>query len=93
MPIVWGVNASKVYTAVWIIILIGMLIVIQVYILQFRWWWTVIYSVGLIILPLVYILMKLYGSKTQADYHHLSRWTKFVMLTGIVSMVFFYFYL
>lgn len=93
MPIVWGVNAAKVYTAVWIIILVALLVIIQVYILQFRWWATVIYSFILVIAPLLYTLIKLRKSNTPAAYHRLSNLTKFVMFTGILSMVFFYFYL
>jgi 4-hydroxybenzoate polyprenyltransferase len=93
MPIVWGVNAAKVYTAVWIIILVALLAVIQVYILQFRWWWTIIYSTLLIIAPLIYILIRLRRSASQIDYHRLSRYAKIVMLTGILSMLFFYFYI
>ena len=93
MPIVWGVNAAKVYTAVWIIILVALLVIIQVYILQFRWWWTVVYSFLLIIAPLVYTLVKLRKSNTSEAYHRLSNLTKFVMFTGILSMIFFYFYL
>ncbi len=93
MPIVWGVNAAKVYIAVWLIILISILIVIQVYILQFQWWWAVVYCVPLIILPLLYIFRKLFKAVTVQDYHKLSTLLKLTMLTGIVSMTFFYFYL
>jgi 4-hydroxybenzoate polyprenyltransferase len=93
MPIVWGVNASKVYIAVWLIILIAILAVVQVYVLQFRWWYAVIYCVPAILLPLGYIFMKLSRAKEIREYHLLSRWTKIVMFTGILSMVFFYFYL
>ncbi len=93
MPIVWGVNAAKVYIAVWLIILISILIVIQVYILQFQWWWAVVYCVLLIILPLLYIFRKLFKAVTVQDYHQLSTLLKLTMLTGIVSMTFFYFYL
>lgn len=93
MPIVWGVNAAKVYIAVWLIILISILIVIQVYILQFQWWWAVVYCVLLIILPLLYIFRKLFKAVTVQDYHKLSTLLKLTMLTGIVSMTFFYFYL
>jgi 4-hydroxybenzoate polyprenyltransferase len=93
MPIVWGVNASKVYIAVWLIILIVILGVVQAYILQFRWWWAVIYCVLFIIFPLLYILSGLFKAKQVADYHRLSSLTKIVMLTGILSMIFFYFYL
>lgn len=93
MPIVWGVNAAKVYIAVWLIILISTLVVIQVYILQFQWWWAVVYCILLIILPLFYIFWKLFKAVTVQDYHNLSNLLKLTMLTGILSMIFFYFYL
>ena len=93
MPIVWGVNATKVYIAVWLIILIAILAIVQVYVLQFRWWWAVVYCVLLIISPLLYIFIKLFKASSIQDYHQLSKWTKLVMLTGILSMIFFYFYL
>ena len=93
MPIVWGVNATKVYIAVWMIILIAILVVVQVYVLQFQWWWAVVYCVLLIVLPLLYIFFKLFKASTTQQYHKLSSWTKLVMLTGIFSMIFFYFYL
>ena len=93
MPIAWGVNATKVYIAVWMIILIAILTVIQVYVLQFRWWAAVIYCTLCIIFPLLFIFLKLFRASTGKDYHNLSQWTKLVMLAGILSMVFFYFYL
>jgi 4-hydroxybenzoate polyprenyltransferase len=93
MPIVWGVNAAKVYIAVWLVVLMALLVVIQVYILQFKWWLPAIYSTVTIILPLVYVLFKLYRSSTPKEYHHLSIVTKAIMFTGILSMVFFYFLL
>jgi len=91
MPIVWGINATKVYTAVWLVVLIALLIVVQVYILQFKWWLPVAYSVIGIILPLILVLIKLRTSTTVKDYHQLSSMTKLVMFTGILSMLFFYF--
>lgn len=93
MPIVWGINATKVYVAVWMIILLAILVVIQVYVLQFRWWWAVVYCVLFIIAPLVLIFLKLFRASSTTDYHKLSSLTKRTMLTGILSMIFFYFYL
>jgi 4-hydroxybenzoate polyprenyltransferase len=93
MPIIWGVNATKIYVAVWLIVLIAALIILQVYVLQFRWWLAIAYAVPAIIFPLFIILSKLKHSSTPSDYHRLSSLTKFVMLTGILSMCFFYFYL
>ncbi|MBC7948166.1 MAG: geranylgeranylglycerol-phosphate geranylgeranyltransferase [Chitinophagaceae bacterium] len=93
MPIVWGVNATKVYIAVWMIVLIIMLLVIQVYILQFQWWWPVAYTVLFVVVPLIIIFSKLFKASSSKDYHNLSSWVKLVMLAGILSMIFFYFYL
>jgi 4-hydroxybenzoate polyprenyltransferase len=36
MPILWGVNASKVFVAVWIIVLIATIVIVQFYVLAFR---------------------------------------------------------
>ena len=91
MPIVWGTNATKVYVAVWLIVLIALLIVVQVYVLQFRWWMPVIYAVPLIIIPLAWVLISLKKSNAPAQFRRLSNITKFVMFTGILSMIFFYF--
>ena len=93
MPIVWGVHATKVYIAVWLIVLLALLLGVQVYVLQFKWWPAIVYSIVLIILPLLYVFYKLFQAKSSKDFHALSSWTKLVMFTGILSMVFFYFYL
>ncbi len=93
MPIVWGVNATKVYTAVWLIVLIAVLVILQVYVLQFKWWLAIAYSVPAIIFPLMVILFKLRKSLSTNDFHKLSTMMKLVMLTGILSMIFFYYYL
>ncbi|TMI72111.1 MAG: ubiquinone biosynthesis protein UbiA [Bacteroidetes bacterium] len=93
MPIAWGINASKVYIAVWMIVLIVILITLMIYILQFRWWGLVAYGVLVIIVPLVLMFRKLFKASTAADYHSLSTGIKLVMLVGILSMIFFHFYL
>src|SRR5262249_18296488 len=93
MPIVWGVNVTKVYVAVWLIVLLAILVIVQVYVLQFRWWLPVAYSVLLIMMHLGFIFFKLFKASTAKDFHVLSNWTKLVMLTGVLSMIFFCFYL
>jgi 4-hydroxybenzoate polyprenyltransferase len=92
MPIVWGINASKIYTAVWMTILAITLLVLQVYILQFRWWLTALYCLIFIFIPLVRVFLKLFKAQTPQDFHSLSSSIKFIMLTGILSMIFFRFY-
>jgi len=92
MPIVWGVIATKVFTAVWLSVLIIALIVVQIYALNLGWWLSVIYSVALVIIPLILIFKKLYTASTPKDYHSLSSLIKVVMFTGILSMIFFRIY-
>ena len=88
MPIVWGVNTAKVFAATWLVVLIGSLIVIQFYVLQYRRGFLILYCILLLIVPLLWILRKLYQARSVADYHLLSRAIKGVMLTGILSMIF-----
>lgn len=92
MPIVWGLNASKVFVAVWIIVLIAAVSILQVYVLPFGWWESAVYCMVCIVAPLVWILVKLFSAQSAADFHCLSTWVKCVMLTGIVSMLFFLMY-
>lgn len=92
MPIVWGINATKVFAAVWLVVLTGTLIVIQIYAMRLGWWLSIAYSLLLIIAPLIWIIRKLYKAKTPRDFHHISTLIKVVMFTGIVSMIFFRIY-
>lgn len=92
MPIVWGINASKVFVAVWIIVLVAVLTILQFYVLPFGWWMSVLYCFILIIAPLLWILWQLFKAQSPEDFHRLSTVVKLVMLTGIVSMLFFRIY-
>lgn len=93
MPIVWGLNATKVFIAVWLSVLITVLIIVQFYALAILGWWlSAMYAIVFIIVPLIYIFRELYKAQKPADFHRISTWIKLVMFTGIVSMVFFKFY-
>ena len=89
MPIVWGIPVSKVFAGVWIVVLIGLLGALQIYVIQFGWWLSVLYSLITIIIPLIWVLRKLYEANTPSQFHLLSNVVKVIMLAGIVSMVFF----
>lgn len=93
MPVVWGISATKIYVAVWLIVLLAVLVAIQVYIIRFHWWWPIVYSVALIIFPLTYCFYRLFNATGRQDFHYLSNLNKSIMLAGILSMGFFYFYL
>lgn len=91
MPIAWGVPASKVFVAVWLVVCMAMLAIVQVYAWQSGWWISVVYCILLLLIPMLVILKKLFRAVTPADYHSISSMIKWVMLAGILSMVFFRF--
>lgn len=92
MPIVWGIPATKLFVAILLILLISVICVVQAYVLQFGWWWSALYSLLLIIAPLVWIVFKLRSAQSPADYHRLSTVIKLVMFAGIFSMLVFRIY-
>lgn len=93
MPIAWGLQTTKVYVAVWLMVLILVLTIIQLYAIPFAWWIPISYAIITIIAPLIYVLFNLKKAYTAADFKRLSSWIKFAMLMGILSMGFFYFVL
>jgi 4-hydroxybenzoate polyprenyltransferase len=92
MPISWGIHASKIYTAIWLTTITLILFLLLIYMLELHWWFAAVYCLMLIIIPLINIFQKLYKAETQQDFHKLSSMIKFVMLTGILSMIFFRIY-
>lgn len=93
LPIVAGVTATKIYTAVWIVVLVAALVVLQLYILQFQWWWAILYLTFGVIIPLLYLFVKHYKAKSSQEFAKLSSLTKWITLAGILSMIFFRIYL
>ena len=89
MPIKLGVSATKVFVAVWIIVCMVALLIIQIYAWQVGCWVSALYSVFFVVLPLFYVLKKLFQSSTPEHYHTLSNYLKLIMLFGILSMLFF----
>lgn len=92
LPIVWGINAAKLFVSVWLVVLIAALVILQFYVLPMGWWHSALYCTITIIGPLVWVLMHLFKAQNPAHFHRLSTVIKFVMLTGILSMVFFRWY-
>lgn len=92
MPIVWGLQASRVFVYVWLIVLSGSLLLLQLYVVAYGWWLSITYCILLIILPVGMVVRKLSTAQTQQDFHHLSQRIKFIMFTGILSMLFFAYY-
>lgn len=93
LPIVTGIRTTKVYTAIWIGVLVATLVILQFYVLQFGWWPSVIYALALVIVPLLVVLKRLRKAVYPKDFALLSNHTKWIMLSGILSMIFFLFYI
>lgn len=92
LPILVGIRATKIYIAVWTVVLIAALVILQLYILQFGWYLAVLYCSLLVIVPLVLFFKRLLAAHNPAGFAPLSRYTKLIMLAGILSMAFFFFY-
>jgi 4-hydroxybenzoate polyprenyltransferase len=88
MPIIWGVPASKVFVAVWIVVSVASLFGILLYAWQSGWWSVALYILFLIVIPFAYMLHKLFKAVSVKDYHFLSSLIKMIMLAGILSMLF-----
>lgn len=89
MPIAWGIPTSKVFTAVWIIVCIGLLIGIAGYAIVIGSWWITVYIASTLIFPFLYLLYKLRQANSSKDFHSLSSLVKLIMLIGILSMALF----
>lgn len=87
-PIIFGMSAAKIYSATWMIILCSMLLVMIFYVLQFGWWLAATYTLLCILIPSINILLKLFKAGNSSAFHRLSNSVKWVMLAGILSMVF-----
>jgi len=89
LPIVWGVQAAKVFAAVWLIVLILAVAVTAVYGILLGWLVASMFGIMVIALPSAVILRNLYKAVTTQQFHSISNLIKLVMLTGILSMIFF----
>lgn len=92
MPIVWGIPTSKVFAGVWLVVLIGALSIVQFYAFQLGWILISSYCLLIIMIPLIWVLRKLYKAQNNAQYHQLSQIIKLIMLLGILSLLFFKLY-
>jgi 4-hydroxybenzoate polyprenyltransferase len=92
MPIMWGIRTSKAIAGTWLIVLMLAILILQFYVAAFLWWLFIGYTLIFIIAPLAVTFKKLLVAKSPDEFHHLSQWLKGIMLTGILSILFFYHY-
>jgi 4-hydroxybenzoate polyprenyltransferase len=95
LPIVAGIRGTKIYVTIWTVVLIAALILLQLNILLLMpsaKWFAIAYIGLAVMLPLVYLLLKLSKAGNNKEFAHLSGISKIIMLTGILSMIFFRIY-
>lgn len=92
MPIVWGLHTTKIFTGVWLFILICIFLGFFFYILFYRWY-TLALSILIWFIPmLIIVIRKLSIASSSKQFHSLSFYMKTFMLTGMITMVFYYYY-
>lgn len=93
LPIVWGSIRAKWFISALTFITIVLLIVALLYFIEFQDSLSLKYiSIGIII-PLIALLVLVWTSKTPAQYHSASGFSKLIMISGIAYTLVFYFLL
>lgn len=92
MPLVWGIRASKAITAIFI----SNTMLLLVFIFYKLWGRNFLLLPGYLLLfvfiPSFILLFRLYRSQSKKDFHSLSLFVKFIMITGVLSTLVIYFY-
>lgn len=84
MPIVWGMQKSKLFTWILIFFTIILLFATSLYYIPFKGALTLKYLIYGIVLPLLVLSYLLYKAKHPNDYHQASALSKFIMLIGLL---------
>jgi len=90
MPIEWGINVSKIFIAIWLVVLMGLLLAILVYAFIHNWFLLQLLLIVSLLFYLMYILFTVKKANAIADYSKISKHIKLVMLIGILSIFLFY---
>ncbi|MHB8260067.1 MAG: geranylgeranylglycerol-phosphate geranylgeranyltransferase [Bacteroidia bacterium] len=90
MPIVWGIKASKAIVAGLLSNILLLLIFIFYKLYKSDFSLLLIYLFVFVFIPLCFLILKLYRSQQKEEYHQLSKWVKYIMLTGVLSTLIIY---
>lgn len=89
IPIVWGVEAAKRICYMLLLALQVLIVAVEIRIGFIGWWPAIIYLVVFVQAPAYYIYTLLKKAHLPEHYHRVSSLVKWLMLTGILSMIFF----
>lgn len=92
MPIVWGINPTKVFVFTLALVAVIVLALIALYLLNLHTWVPAIYLFFAVILQIVLLMIGLKNAQESKDFKALSGRTKRIIFTGILSMIFFLFF-
>ena len=91
LPIVSGLIAAKIVSALFLVILFSALVAIQVFSHQWESLIPFLYVAVFIEIPVILLLVSVFIAKSKADFKRSAVLAKFIMVTGILSIpVFFY---
>ena len=90
LPIVWGTVITRTFIASWVVILALLVIFVMIYLLQLKMRIAFLYSFLFVLIPILFLLKKLTKAFTSNDFGNLSARMKWLLLAGILSMIFFY---
>lgn len=88
-PIIFGLPATKVFVYVWLSILLVLLVAVLVYVAPFRWWLGMSYIFCCVFVPATKVFKRLKRARSPKSFHAVSTYIKWLMLAGILSMLFF----
>jgi 4-hydroxybenzoate polyprenyltransferase len=89
MPIIWGIQVSKIVVTIFLIFLLSLLVLALFYILQYRMWIPSLYNLLFLLIPSILTFRYFQQAQTVADFSKVSHWIKGIMLSGILSMLLF----
>ncbi len=92
MPIQWGLLRSVRFTQVLGIVALIPLITGAVKLLNAGWMMLGIYTILLLTIPIMVWMYYLPKKATSQHYHTMSRWLKMIMISGIGSLIIYYFH-
>jgi len=82
LPIRWGIAATKIYTGILVLLLVGSVVIAHLVWLSLP----VNYFLALVLLPLGIFSYRLMQADTVREFHRLSQWCKYILILGVLSM-------
>ena len=90
LPILWGIPLTRLFIFSWVVVLLVLVFIVMVYLLQLKMRFAFLYGVFFIVGPLLLLLKRLHVADNSIEFGKLSSLMKWVLLAGILSMIFFY---